>query len=169
MHMKLIATLMVGMAVTASAWAHVTVAPREAPAGSYLKAVFQVPHGCDGGATTGIHVTLPEGIVIAKPEPKPGWRLTIRHAALSTPVQNEGHTLTERVSEVSWQGGELPDAEFDEFVILVRLPTEQGRVSFPVIQSCGTHEVRWVQEPASDRSEKPPPHPAPSVRLTPRP
>ncbi|MFS8797749.1 DUF1775 domain-containing protein [Synechococcus sp. R70.1] len=31
-----------------SAWAHVTVHPQEAPAGSYTKLTFRVPHGCDG-------------------------------------------------------------------------------------------------------------------------
>lgn len=153
--------------IAGPAFGHVVLAEREAPAGSYYKAVFRVPHGCEGAATTGIRVTLPEGVMIAKPEPKPGWTLSIEHEALARPVQNDGHKLTERVRSVAWQGGDLPDDQFSEFVLMVRLPADQGRVLFPVIQSCGAKEVRWVDEPVSDRSETPPPHPAPSVTLLP--
>lgn len=148
------------------AYGHVVLAVKEAPAGSYYKAVFQVPHGCDGAATIGLRVTLPEGVVIAKPEPKPGWQVRIEHEPLQEPVVNEGHRLTERVRSVGWEGGRLPDEEFDEFVVMTRLPADAGRVSFPVIQVCeGGKHVDWVEEAPSEPSQKPPPHPAPSVRL----
>ena len=66
-----------GIMMANGAFAHIVLAVREAPAGSYFKAVFQVPHGCEGAATTGIQVDLPDGIVVAKPAPNPGWQLTI--------------------------------------------------------------------------------------------
>ena len=79
---------------------------------------------------------------------------------------NEGHELTERVKSVRWEGGKLPDDEFGEFTIMVRLPVEAGRISFPIVQVCGTSQVGWVQDVLPNGSERPPPHPAPSVLLT---
>ncbi len=34
-----------------------------------------MPHGCGSAATTGITVSIPEGVVNVKPQPKPGWTL----------------------------------------------------------------------------------------------
>jgi uncharacterized protein YcnI len=160
------AVAVAGLIMTESAFAHIVLAEREAPAGSYYKAVFQVPHGCAGEATTALQVDLPEGIVIAKPAPSPGWHLTIAREPLSHPVTNEGHRLMERVKSVRWEGGPLPDDEFEEFTIMVRLPADVGRIAFPVVQVCTASKVEWVQEPKPDASGKPPPHPAPSVLLT---
>ena len=39
------------------------------------KAVFVVPHGCAGSATIKIRVQIPEGVIAAKPMPKPGWNV----------------------------------------------------------------------------------------------
>jgi periplasmic copper chaperone A len=160
------AAAVAGLMAMQVASAHIVLAVREAPAGSYLKAVFQVPHGCEGVATTAIQIDLPAGIVIAKPASKSGWTLTIQREPLVHPVTNEGHQLTERVKSIRWEGGSLPDAEFEEFTVLVRLPADVGRISFPVVQVCGSSQVAWVQEPAPDASSKAPPHPAPSLLLT---
>ena len=53
--------------------AHVTLEKRQAPVGSYYKAVFAVPHGCAGSATVKLRVQIPEGVIGIKPMPKPGW------------------------------------------------------------------------------------------------
>src|SRR5690606_31052936 len=68
------------LAGTASsgALAHVTLETAEAPAGSTYKAVLRVGHGCDGAATTAIRVRIPEGVIAAKPMPKPGWELATK-------------------------------------------------------------------------------------------
>ena len=63
------------IAAVSCAWAHITLENREAPVGASYKAVLQVPHGCDGSATTAIRIRLPEGIITVKPMPKPGWKL----------------------------------------------------------------------------------------------
>jgi periplasmic copper chaperone A len=46
-----------------SAQAHVSLANREAAPNSSYKAVLQVPHGCDGEATTAVRVQIPEGVI----------------------------------------------------------------------------------------------------------
>jgi periplasmic copper chaperone A len=159
-----IAIALAGLAATGPAIAHIVLAVREAPAGSYYKATFRVPHGCDGSPTVAISVELPPGIVVAKPAAKPGWTLEIEKERLARPVVNEGHELTERVRLVRWQGGHLPDDEYDEFSLMVRLPPRQGPLYFPVTQRCEKGETAWVERPTEGAAR--PPHPAPSVLLT---
>ncbi len=70
------------IASQSSAFAHISLAAGEARASTSYKAVFQVPHGCDGAATQSIRVQIPEGVIGVKPMPKAGldaecyaWRL----------------------------------------------------------------------------------------------
>jgi len=150
-----------------SADAHVTLESRSAPAGSYYKAVFRVPHGCEGAATTGLRVQLPEGAVSVKPMPKPGWTLAIVRAPLSTPIKADHGTITEVVREVSWEGGRLPDEQFDEFALMMKLPDAPGRLYFPVIQECDAKVVRWIDIPSESASSASR-TPAPGMTLTPK-
>jgi uncharacterized protein YcnI len=113
------------------AHAHITVAPATAPAGAYQTLVFKVGHGCAGSATTGITVQLPEGVT-AKPMPKAGW------------------TIALAPREISWRGGPLPDAYYDEFTLQARLPDAPGRLVFKVGQQCEKGRVDWADvDPAS--------------------
>src|SRR3954462_10478136 len=62
-----------GMLASVSvAFAHITLENKEAPVASGYKAVFKVPHGCDGSPTTALKVRIPEGLIDVKPMPKPG-------------------------------------------------------------------------------------------------
>nr|AQQ75126.1 hypothetical protein [uncultured bacterium] len=111
--------------------AHIGLLVREAPAGSFYKATFTVPHGCDGSATVQLAVHIPEGVTSVKPQPKPGWEVA---------TVKEG----DAVREVSWRG-RLDDAFYDEFVVLVHLPpTPDVTLSFPVLQTCERGEARWA-------------------------
>lgn len=161
---------------TAPAQAHIVLDKKEAPAGSYYKAVFRVPHGCEGSPTTAIRITLPDGILSAKPQPKPGWTLAIEKTALPEPVKGpHGTSITEVVSAISWSGGSLDNAYFDEFAIQLRLPDEEGGTTlyFPVLQTCQTGERNWkeVPEPGHGHGQGHDHHmpdPAPALRLTPK-
>jgi uncharacterized protein YcnI len=158
------AIVLAALTVAGPAIAHIVLAVREAPAGSYYKATFRVPHGYNGSPTVAISVELPPGIVVAKPAAKPGWTLEIEKERLARPVVNEGHEVTERVKLIRWQGGRLPDDEYDEFSIMVRLPRQQGPLYFPVTQRCEKGETAWVERPTEGAAR--PAHPAPSVLLT---
>ncbi len=148
------------------ATAHITLAKREARAGSNYEAVFDVPHGCAGAPTTGLTVMIPPGVVTAKPQPKPGWTLVITRERLATPVLNEaGRQITERVKTISWVGGSLPDDEFDHFIMVMRLPDATGPLYFPTIQSCGTGEIRWTDVPPAEKTPRDMRYPPPYVIL----
>lgn len=132
--------------------AHVTLEQPSAPAGSYYKAVFRVGHGCAGSPTIGLTVALPAGVMAAKPMPKPGWSLATRIEKLSQPYQSHGRTVTEDVAAVSWRGGPLPDAHYDEFVIRLRLPQTPGPLYFRVAQFCEQGRIDWADIPAEGRT-----------------
>jgi uncharacterized protein YcnI len=146
--------------------AHITLATKEAVGGSYYLAVFNVPHGCAGSATTSISVDIPADIIAAKPQPKTGWTLTLTHEKLAAPVKREsGGLMTERVANVSWSGGVLPDEEFDSFTILVHLPSRLGPVYFPTVQQCQSGETRWTEIPPAGKTTRDVPHPPPYVMV----
>ena len=153
--MVVLRTLLVGAALAAGAApasAHVTVQPATAVAGAYQVLRFGVGHGCgDRAATTALRVEIPTGVTVARPQPKPGWTLEIVGAG-------------ETVSAIVWRGS-LPPDQFDEFVILAKLPRTSGSLAFPATQNCGAETNRWI-EPSSPGASKPR-FPAPTLTLIP--
>jgi copper(I)-binding protein/uncharacterized protein YcnI len=153
-------------ALTGTAAAHIVLATPIAPAGSYYAGQFRVGHGCDGAATTALRIAIPEGVLTARPQPKPGWTIEIEKAPLATPVKGEGgHDITERVAAITWKGS-LEADYFDEFGVMMKLPDAAGPLYFPTIQTCVTGENRWTDIPAAGQAWHDVPHPAPVLELT---
>ena len=153
---------------TGLAFAHVTVAPKEAANGASARLVFTVPHGCDGAATTGLEVKIPEGFVAAKPQPKAGWQIEIGKGDYAKSYKLYGEDAKAGAIDIKWSGGTLPDDEFDEFVIDGNVegfdaPT---RLVFPTIQSCGATSVSWTDVPPTGQEARGLKHPAPGVDVT---
>jgi uncharacterized protein YcnI len=163
-----VAGMVLAMPMTAPAVAHITVQPREAAAASYAQLTFSVPHGCEASATVAIRVEVPDGIVSAKPQMKPGWRVEITTKKLATPQTGpHGGIVSEVVDEVIWRGGPLPDNLYDTFGLIVRTPDKAGQaLYFPVVQECEKGEARWTEIPARGGDAAGLHHPAPAVRLT---
>lgn len=155
-------------AAAAGAQAHIVLDVREAPAGSYYKGVFRVGHGCGDSATVSITVSIPPGILNVRPQPKPGWQVTIEKEPLAHAAHHHGHEVTERVARVTWTGGPLPDAHFDEFALQMKLPdaAPDGVLHFPVLQKCEQGERNWADVPPDGRSGRDVKSPAPALRLT---
>jgi len=157
------ATLLASLA--SPAFAHITLETSEAPIGSGYKAVLRVPHGCDGAPTTGITIKLPEGFVSAKPMPKPGWTLDITTGDYARPYKLFGSEVKSGATEISWSGGNLPDNEYDEFVVRGTLAdslTPGDTLYFPVIQTCTSGEEDWIDTSGSEDGT-----PAPGLKLAP--
>jgi uncharacterized protein YcnI len=151
-----------------SASAHITLETREAPADSYFKAVFSVPHGCAGSPTTKVRVRIPDGVTGVKPQPKPGWELSTVKTKVEGTVQGDhGAAVTQAITEVIWIG-KLPDEYFDQFVMQLRLPdVPAGTVLyFPVVQECEKGVTRWIERPEAGKTDLR--EPAPALRLTPK-
>ena len=147
--------------------AHIVLEEKSAPAASYYKATFMVGHGCAGSPTTAVTITIPEGVVNIKPMPKPGWNVTTRVETLAKPYELHGKTFTEGVTEVTWKGGPLPDANYDEFVMLTRLPDAPGHAWFKVVQTCEQGETRWEEVPAEGKSMRDYKSPAAMLEIRP--
>ncbi|RZU02493.1 YcnI family protein [Rivibacter subsaxonicus] len=132
------------LSALAPAAAHVGVTPDHLPAGAYARLAFTVPHGCKGSATTGLQLRIPhEQLHAARPMPKPGWTLEIRRAPLAAPVSLHGRELRDSVVEISWSGGPLANAHFDEFVIQGKLADGNAPLRFEVLQICEQGRTEW--------------------------
>jgi len=155
----------------APASAHVTLEARQAAVGSYYKAVFAVPHGCAGSATTRIRVQIPEGVIGVKPMPKPGWSVEAIKGKYANQYDFHGSKLSEGVKEVVWSGGKLADEHYDEFVVATFL-TEglkpNSMLYFPVVQECEQGVSRWIDIPREGEGHGSK-SPAPGVKLMPKP
>jgi periplasmic copper chaperone A len=159
-------------AIAAPANAHITLQGREAAVGASYKAVFVVPHGCAGSATTKIRVQIPEGVIDAKPMPKAGWNLEAIKGKYASEYDFHGAKLSEGVKEVVWSGGKLPDDFYDEFVIntfLTGALKPNTTLYFPVVQECEQGVSRWIDIPADPAHAHDSKWPAPGVKLIPKP
>ncbi|WP_296576731.1 DUF1775 domain-containing protein, partial [Phreatobacter sp.] len=162
----ILAGLLVASAIAPPAFAHVTLERGEASPGSY-KAILRVPHGCGREPTTGLTVTIPEGVHSVKPQPKPGWALATTVRPYQRIYVNHGREVREGVTEISWSGGSLPNEHYDEFVFVGQIDASlagAGRIFFPVVQTCANGENRWVEVPVAGRSG-PLAAPAPALRI----
>lgn len=146
--------------------AHVVAMPDSGAAGQFIAVSFWVPESCGGSPTHSLRIEIPEGVRMAKPQPKAGWTLEIEKQPLAKPVAAEGGPRRERVSAITWRGGLVKDDEFEQFTVLVRLPTEPGPVYFPAVQTCEKGDAKWVQVPAPGASEHGLEYPAPAVKVT---
>ncbi|MTI64370.1 YcnI family protein [Methylophaga sp.] len=135
--------------------AHAVIQQTDAESGSYYKGVIGLSHGCDGSATTKVTITIPNGFRGAKPMPKPGWKLDVVKSVLENRYQSHGKTVTEDVTQITWYGGVLEHAHYDEFVFRGQIGVgTTTRLYFPVRQECVVGELNWDQIPG----EKPKGH-----------
>jgi uncharacterized protein YcnI len=166
----LLAAVLGGLVVfPLAASAHITLEKQETTVGGY-KAVFRVPHGCDGSPTVAIRVKIPEGVISVKPQPKPGWQVATVKGPYAKPYKLYGSTLTEGVTEVDFTGGNLADDFYDEFVLstYVTAGLKPGTtLYFPIVQECASGTERWIEIPAAGKVADDYERPAPGVRLIP--
>src|SRR5438045_1373889 len=156
----------------APAVAHVSLETRQATIGSSYKAVFTVPHGCAGSATTKIRVQIPEGVIGVKPMPKAGWNLETIKGKYAAEYDYHGSKMSEGVKEVVWSGGKLADDNYDEFVVATYLsgglkPT--STLYFPVVQECEQGVSRWIDIPSEGGHGHDSKTPAPGLKLIAKP
>ena len=146
------AVLALGFA-SASAWGHAFMIEKEVKAGSWHIVEIAIPHGCVGSPTTEVRMQMPEGLIQVRPEVKPGWTLSTVSTELEEPIRIADVVIGERVEEVKWSEGSLPDLHMERFAVMVLMPREPGRrMWFKTIQICEEGEHRWVEIPEGDKS-----------------
>jgi uncharacterized protein YcnI len=159
--------------LTASpASAHITLKAKEATVGTSYDAVFVVPHGCSGSATTRIRVQIPEGVIVIKPMPTAGWNVEAVAGKYASAYDYQGSSVSEGAKEVVWSGGNLPDHTREEFVISTFLTgglKPDTVLYFPTVQECEQGVSRWIDIPADPAHPHDSKWPAPGVKLLPKP
>ena len=139
------------LVLVSPAYAHVTVQPSEAIAGSFSRFVVRVPTERPD-ATIEVEVRFPENVGFVSFQPKEGWDRSVEMRTLDEPIELFGSEVTEVVDSVTWTGGEIEAGEFDEFGFSARVPEEATDLSFPAIQTYeGGEVVEWTGEPGSDQ------------------
>ncbi|MBB4233794.1 copper chaperone PCu(A)C [Rhizobium esperanzae] len=138
---------LVSATAIAGAEAHVTFLDGQATQESTILATLQLPHGCDGKATTEVRVKLPEGFVFAKPQPKAGWELEVIKGDYQKSYDNHGDKVKAGAVEIRWKSGNLSDDFYDTFVIQGKVSGVEAGTSlaFPVTQICGDTVQAWDQ------------------------
>jgi uncharacterized protein YcnI len=136
------------LALAGPAFAHAIVSPPVAETKVLQQFTLSVPTEKEGGTTTKIVLTVPNGFAVDSFEPEPGWTRT---------VNTTGSGQNTAVSTITWSGGKVPTEEDSVFRVNASIPSAKSIV-FTVRQyySDGT-VVDWSGPEGSDT-------PAPSVR-----
>jgi uncharacterized protein YcnI len=137
------------LAVAAPAYAHVTVQPNEAVAGSFSRFMVRVPTERDV-PTVRVTLQLPPLAFLAF-EDKPGWDRQEKVTEFEEPLEAFGQEITEGVTSVTWTGSEIGPEEFAEFGFSAALPEDQDELEFKAVQVYeGGETVRWAGAPDSE-------------------
>ena len=159
-------TVLLALALPAVATAHVTVVPKEAPAGAYTVFDVRVPNERDDASTVKVDLQLPDGFIAASYEPIPGWNVRVIRQKLDRPIETDFGPIDEQVDRIVWTGdrtpaGSIPPGAFRDFPISVQVPDRPGAtLTFKALQTYqGGEIVRWIGDPDSDE-------PAPTVAVT---
>lgn len=153
---------------TSGALAHATLERKEASPNASYRGVVQITHGCDGEPTTRVRVTIPEGVVGAKPMPKPGWTVSTEKGPYAKAYPYFHGDIREGVKTITWTGGSLPDDQVDEFTFFARVTdafAPGSTVYFPIEQDCAKGQYRWSEIPAAGQDAHALKSPAPGVRV----
>lgn len=120
--------------------AHVTVQPKEVPAGSYQVFTLRVPTEKEV-ATTQVKVEVPAGVKLSRFEPKPDWTYDLEKDA-------EGV-----IKSVTWKtsGAGLSQTEFGQFNFQGKVADDAKELSWKAYQTYANGEVvEWTGAPDAD-------------------
>lgn len=165
------ALLMGATGLFCSASAHVVLEYQVAPAGASYKASFKVGHGCGASPTRQVAVDIPAGMRGARPMPKAGWTLDVQREKLAQPYTSHGRSITEDVVRITWTAKTpedmLPNAHYDEFVLVAQAPEQAGTVYWPVRQVCAEGRNDWVEVPKAGQKPSDLKSPAAALEILP--
>lgn len=131
----LVGGAILALAIPTMASAHVSVTPDALSAGDHGVLTFSFAHGCDGSPTTGLTITMPEGLASVAPTMDSDWTIAVERGddglvsavtyTAATPVPND---LRGAVSMAVGLDESTPES-----------------LAFPVVQTCVEGSTEWTQ------------------------
>jgi uncharacterized protein YcnI len=163
------ALTLAGLAIAATASAHVTVSPTSLPQGSTAELTFKVPNEESSANTVSLQLQIPTDHPIAQvlAKPVPGWTIAVHTVKLAKPLTTDDGTFTTAVNEIDWTGGTIQPGQYQDFQVSVDpLPSDTTQLVFKTVQTYSNGDVvRWIDLTTSSNPN--PDHPAPVLTLTP--
>lgn len=136
-HRASCSTMLLALIVSASAYAHVSVRPREAAPGATQQYTLRVPNE-KSIATVRVEAEFPANVEILSVEPKDGWKVELK--------KNDSG----RIVAAAWSGFSLAPHEIGELHISAKNPPDEGTLVWKVVQvyEDGTRS-EWTGEQGS--------------------
>lgn len=155
------AALLLALAAPAAAFAHVTVAPNTASAGSYALINIKVPNESATAVTNKVELALPTDTPILNVSyvPVAGWTTELVRETLPTPVKMGDNTITEAITSVVWTatpGHEISDGQLQVFPLSIGPVPDTGSLVLTADQYYSDGTIVSWSETGDDAS-----HPAP--------
>ena len=126
--------------------AHVDADPLALQKGTTATVAFKVEHGCDASPTTKLELKFPDAFTGITPVDLAGWQ--------AVAVGNV----------VTFSGGTLDAKTPANFAVQVTAPTAAGTQFVPIVQTCETGALRWIEIPEDGKAE--PALPAAAIKVT---
>lgn len=117
------AVISLSMSITASA--HVVVKPAEVVTAGFQTFTVGVPNEKEI-STTGIKLTIPEGLRHVQPTQKTGWEISI---------ETEGAGETALVKSITWSGNEVKAGFRDDFTFSAQVPKDTTELQWKAYQT----------------------------------
>lgn len=120
--------------------AHFGITPAQAPADANSTFSLRVPNEKDDQPTVRVRVEFPQGVTVSRFLSLPGWTRVVDRDS------------QQRITAVTWSGGQIRPAEFQDFVFIARTPKEEGSLVFRAYQSYqGGETVEWTGAQGGER------------------
>ncbi len=133
------------------AFAHAVVKPSQAGVGAFQVFTLGVPSE-KPVATTGVRLTLPDGLNFVTPNVKAGWKVEVKTQATGKQVQDDDGMMVDEMKpvEIDWTGGSIPSGQRDEFAFQAQVPSAQTTLNWKVYQTFSDGSVMsWDHDPSA--------------------
>lgn len=117
------------MWIVSFAFTHITLNPNiGAESGGYFHTTMRVPHGAPGLHTTELHINVPYGVLVAKPEVPDDWTANIRKRTLSDNevYLSHGRHVTEAPDEIILVANSHSDGVHNDYLLNIDMQLKIG-------------------------------------------
>ena len=133
---KILSIITLGLVLAVTASAHVVVKPNSAGIGAFQTFTMGVPSE-KPVATVGLRLMIPEGLNFVTPNVKAGWKIEVKKMKTGKQIKDDDGMMVdeERISEIDWTDGSIPQGQRDEFVFSAQVPATETTLQWKAYQT----------------------------------